>query len=72
MLYEVITKAADVLTELEEEDRNRFLGHLPSEIIAKRFIDNMDSDDAADILGALDEEIQRADAGALDVSYNFV
>ncbi len=52
-------KAADVLTELEEEDRNRFLGHLPSEIIAKRFIDNMDSDDAADILGALDEEIQQ-------------
>ncbi|MBS2099526.1 magnesium transporter [Carboxylicivirga linearis] len=52
-------KAADVLTELEEDDRKRFLESLPSEIIAKRFIDNMDSDDAADIIGEMDDERQQ-------------
>nr|WP_321454152.1 magnesium transporter [uncultured Carboxylicivirga sp.] len=52
-------KAADVLTELEEDDRRRFLDSLPSEVIAKRFIDNMDSDDAADIIGEMDDERQQ-------------
>ncbi|WP_430814303.1 magnesium transporter [Carboxylicivirga sp. RSCT41] len=51
--------AADVLTELEEDDRKKFLDSLPSDVIAKRFIDNMDSDDAADILGELDDERQQ-------------
>lgn len=51
--------AADVLTELEEDDRKRFLDSLPSDVIAKRFIDNMDSDDAADVLGELDDERQQ-------------
>ncbi len=51
--------AADVVTELEEDDRKRFLESLPSDVIAKRFIDNMDSDDAADILGELDDERQQ-------------
>lgn len=51
--------AADVVTELEEDDRKRFLESLPSDVIAKRFIDNMDSDDAADILGELDNERQQ-------------
>lgn len=51
--------AADVVTELEEDDRKRFLDSLPSDVIAKRFIDNMDSDDAADILGELDNERQQ-------------
>lgn len=51
-------KAADVITELEEEDRKKFLESLPSEVIAKRFIDRMDSDDAADVLGELDEGTQ--------------
>ncbi|MBR8538244.1 magnesium transporter [Carboxylicivirga sediminis] len=50
--------AADVITELEEDDRKRFLESLPSEVIAKRFIDKMDSDDAADVLGELDDERQ--------------
>ncbi|NPA37363.1 MAG: magnesium transporter, partial [Chlorobi bacterium] len=49
-------KAADVITELEEEDRQKFLKSLPSEVIAKRFIDNMESDDAADIISEFDEE----------------
>jgi len=52
-------KAADVLTELEEDDRKRFLDSLPSEVIAKRFIDNMDSDDAADIIGEMDDDRQQ-------------
>ncbi|MBT3210332.1 MAG: magnesium transporter [Bacteroidetes bacterium] len=51
-------KAADVLVELEEDDRERFLKVLPSEVIAKQFINEMDSDDAADIIGELSEEKQ--------------
>ncbi len=51
--------AADVITELEEDDRKRFLESLPSDVIAKRFIDKMDSDDAADVLGELDDERQQ-------------
>jgi magnesium transporter len=48
--------AADVLAELEEDDRERFLKVLTSKIIARKFIDHMDSDDAADVLGDLPEE----------------
>ncbi len=50
--------AADVITELEEDERKRLLDSLPSEVIAKRYIDKMDSDDAADVLGEMDEERQ--------------
>jgi magnesium transporter len=50
---------ADILTELEEDERKRFLSSLPSEVIAKRFIGKMDSDDAADILGEMDDERQQ-------------
>lgn len=46
-------KAADVLVELEEDDRERFLKAIPSELIAKQFIHNMDSDDAADVIGEM-------------------
>ena len=48
--------ASDVLVELEENDREKFLNSLPSEVIASQFIDHMDSDDAADVIGDLDEE----------------
>ena len=51
--------AADVLIELEESDRIRFLKALPSEVIARRFINKMDSDDAADVLAELDEDRQK-------------
>ncbi len=51
--------AADVLTELEEDERKRFLNALPSEVIAKRYIDKMDSDDAADVLGEMETERQQ-------------
>src|SRR6056297_592562 len=49
-------KAADVLIELEQDDRKRFLEVLPGDVIAKQFIDKLDSDDAADVLGELSEE----------------
>lgn len=50
--------AADVLVELEEDDRERFLKALPSDVIAKQFISEMDSDDAADVMGDLSETKQ--------------
>jgi magnesium transporter len=49
-------QAADVLIELDEDVRERFLKSLSSEQIAKQFIDNMDSDDAADLLAELPTE----------------
>ncbi len=49
-------KASDVLVELEEDDREKFLEALPSDVIASQFIDHMESDDAADVIGDLDEE----------------
>ncbi len=51
-------KASDVLIEIPEQDRRRFLHALPPEIIASRFIEHMDSDDAADIVADLDEELK--------------
>lgn len=50
--------ASDVLAEIDEEERTRFLESFPAEIIAKRFIDHMESDDAADIVGSLPDEQQ--------------
>ena len=48
--------AADVLAELEEDDREDLLKSLPGETIAKDIIDKMDSDDAADLISELPEE----------------
>lgn len=50
--------ASDVLAEIDEEERTHFLESFPAEIIAKRFIDHMESDDAADIVGSLPDEQQ--------------
>lgn len=50
--------AADVLIELDEDDRKKLLKALPSDIIAKQFINNMESDDAADIIGEMSENRQ--------------
>lgn len=50
--------AADVLVEIEEDDRERLLEALPSDLIAREYLDNMDSDDAADLLAELDVERQ--------------
>lgn len=49
-------KAADVLAELDEDDRERFLKELPSDVIARFFIENMETDDAADVLADMSPE----------------
>ncbi len=51
--------AADVLAELEDDDRERFLQALPSDVIANQFINHMDSDDAADVIGDLPDDRQK-------------
>ncbi len=51
-------KAADVLIEMEEDDRESFLKILFGDLIDKKLIDKMDSDDAADIIGVLSEQQQ--------------
>lgn len=51
--------AADTLVELDEDDREEFLRHIPSDIIAHQFIDNMDTDDAADVIADLSEKKQQ-------------
>jgi magnesium transporter len=48
--------AADVLAELEDDDRENFLKALPSDVIARQFIDHMDSDDAADVIADLPDD----------------
>jgi magnesium transporter len=51
-------QAADVLVELEEDVRERFLASLSSKEIAEKFIDNLESDEAADVIQELPEEKQ--------------
>jgi len=58
--------AAEVLVELEEDDRERFLKVLSSEDIAKQFIEKLDSDDAADVIGELPEDKQEEVIAHLD------
>ncbi|KAA6308245.1 Magnesium transporter MgtE, partial [termite gut metagenome] len=50
--------AADVLIEVDEDVRKEFLEVLPSETIAKQFVDYMDTDDAVDLMRELDEDKQ--------------
>lgn len=59
-IYVLLDKesAADLLVELEEDVREKFLKHLSGQEIATVFIDNMESDDAADIIGELSEDRQ--------------
>ena len=52
-------KASDVLVEIPDNDRRRFLKALPPDFIASKFIEHMDSDDAADVVAELDEEVQK-------------
>jgi magnesium transporter len=51
-------KAADVLMELEEDDRRKLLKELPNEVIAKQFVTEMDTDDAVELMRDMDEEMQ--------------
>ncbi|MDR0938042.1 MAG: magnesium transporter [Mediterranea sp.] len=50
--------AADVLLSMDEDRRKEFLELIPSETIAKRFVDHMDTDDAVGLMRELDEEKQ--------------
>ncbi len=50
--------AADALIEMDEDLRNDLLEELPSEAIAKRFVNYMDTDDAVEIIRDMDEEKQ--------------
>lgn len=52
-------KASDVLIEIPDNDRRRFLKVLPPEFIASKFIEHMDSDDAADVVAELDDELKK-------------
>ena len=57
-LFELIPdkeKKADVLMELDEEDRKKLLEGMDSEQIG-HFIDLLDTDDAVDLIQELDEE----------------
>ncbi len=50
--------ASDVLVELEEDDRQKFLSVLQASEIASQFIHNMNSDDAADVIADLEESLK--------------
>lgn len=51
-------KRADVLIEMDDDKRDRFLDALSGKEIATQFIEEMDSDDAADVIGELSDERQ--------------
>ncbi len=57
-LYTLLEKeeAASVLMELEEDVRERFLSSFSTQEIAREFIYNLDSDDAADLISELPTE----------------
>ena len=59
-LYTLIEKeeAAAVLMELEEDIRERFLASFSTQEIAHEFIDNLDSDDAADLINELPDKVR--------------
>ncbi|MDR0982786.1 MAG: magnesium transporter [Culturomica sp.] len=48
--------AGEVLAHINDDERIGFLNSFPAETIAKRFIYNMDTDDAADVMGSMPEE----------------
>lgn len=52
--------ASDVLVEIPDDERNKLVNALPPDVIARQYIEFMDSDDAADILGSLDEEVKNS------------
>ena len=47
---------ADVLMELDEEDRRKLLSNMPAKEIATQVIDHLDSDEAVDLIQELDED----------------
>lgn len=59
-LYSYINKevAADILIEMDEDKREQFLTSLTPTEIAHDFIQNMDSDDAADVVQELSDQLK--------------
>ena len=58
-LYRLLDEqlAADVMLELDEDVRERLLANLTSREIAEELIENIDSDDAADVISELPEQL---------------
>ncbi|MEG1573629.1 MAG: magnesium transporter [Bacteroidales bacterium] len=50
--------AADVLVELDEDERQKLLKHIPNEMIAKQLIEQLETDDAVDLIRQMEEEDQ--------------
>ena len=59
-------KASEVLIELEEDIRAEYLERLSSEEIAEKFIENLDSDDAADLVSELPQAKREEVIGSID------
>ena len=51
-------EAGKVLVEMDEDIRERFLASLTSKEIAEQFLDNMASDDAADVIAELPQNVR--------------
>lgn len=51
-------RGSSVLVEMPDDDRKRYLSELPAEVIAKQYIEFMDTDDAADVIGDLPDQKQ--------------
>lgn len=49
---------ADMLMELDEDDRHRLLEKMPNKDIAKQIVEHLDTDDAVDLIQELDKEDQ--------------
>ena len=59
-------EAAEVLLELDEDNRENLLSSLTSREIAEDVLEHIDSDDAADVMSELSEEKQREVIALLD------
>ena len=51
-------KSADILMELEDDLRDQLLGNLSPKEIAEEVLENLESDDAADIVSELPQEVK--------------
>ncbi|MFA9389492.1 MAG: magnesium transporter [Prolixibacteraceae bacterium] len=63
--------ASDVLLEIPEDDRRRFLAKMPSDVIARQYIEFMDTDDAADVIGELPDSKREEVMNYIDDAEHF-
>jgi magnesium transporter len=54
--YVDAVKASEILVNMDENDRDELVESFTSKELAEYFIENLESDDAADVLGVLSEE----------------